>query len=637
MPITFNTNLAAMGAQRNINIASNAASSSLSKLSSGSRVPQAKDDAAALAVGSKLKAEATGLTQAGNNAAQAISLLQIADGALATIGDMLQRMKALATQASSGQLGSSERTLLNQEYSNLNNEIARIASTANFNGTTLLAGSTTVTSDFNNLAAFTAANDTSAANLLGQGFQSFDFGSTVTDGVVRVQYNGTSRNLTITDLVNNKTQTVTVAAGAITSGATEDYAFADLGLTVKLNSQFSKSTSISSNAVNTANVSVAAAGVTFTDTGTPIVGDLTGPSAVTYSITSYTFSGTGQDRFFIDQLAGATTAVTGAHTAIALGNITVGSRTFINTTAAQSVATAGNFDYTFNDGAGNSFTLRIATTGNATAGTASGSIVFGSTDGGAIENSSTNRPTVTSIVNSGTAGSEFNWGGLDNARISFNAATETAVSATTTINGVAFSTANAGGATGNFATTGTKTLTLADANGNAFTISANITRAFGTTDSTGQIVLGEFGAYVASQATTTNTTSFSFKVGTGVTSNDSITVSLNSATQAALGINGTSITSASNADAAITAINSAINTISSRRADVGANQSRLEFASANIAVAIENTTAATSALLDVDVSSEITSFTSKQVLLQAGVSLLAQANQQPALLLRLLQ
>jgi flagellin len=105
MPITFNTNLAALGAQRNIASASNAAASSLSKLSSGSRVPQAKDDAAALAVGSKLKAEVAGLTQAGNNAAQAISLLQIADGALSTIGDMLQRMKTLATQASSGQLG----------------------------------------------------------------------------------------------------------------------------------------------------------------------------------------------------------------------------------------------------------------------------------------------------------------------------------------------------------------------------------------------------------------------------------------------------------------------------------------------------------------------------------------------------
>ncbi|MFN7162912.1 MAG: flagellin [Pseudomonadota bacterium] len=119
--------------------------------------------------------------------------------------------------------------------------------------------------------------------------------------------------------------------------------------------------------------------------------------------------------------------------------------------------------------------------------------------------------------------------------------------------------------------------------------------------------------------------------------NDSIGITINGVTNAALGLATSTIDTAANSDTAISTINSAINTVSSRRADIGASQSRLEFANASIAIAIENTTAATSALLDVDVSSEITKFTSKQVLLQAGVSLLAQANQQPALLLRLLQ
>ena len=94
---------------------------------------------------------------------------------------------------------------------------------------------------------------------------------------------------------------------------------------------------------------------------------------------------------------------------------------------------------------------------------------------------------------------------------------------------------------------------------------------------------------------------------------------------------------ATNADTAIGLLNTAITTISSNRASVGAAQSRLDFAAAGIGVAIENFTAATSALLDVDVSAEITEFTSQNVLLQAGISLLAQANQQPSLLLRLLQ
>jgi flagellin len=114
MPITFNTNLAALTSQRYLGIASDKTQSSLAKLSSGSRVPQAKDDAAALAIGSKLKAEVAGLTQASNNASQAVSLLQIADGALSTIGDILVRQKTLAVQASSGQLSDADRSLLNQ-------------------------------------------------------------------------------------------------------------------------------------------------------------------------------------------------------------------------------------------------------------------------------------------------------------------------------------------------------------------------------------------------------------------------------------------------------------------------------------------------------------------------------------------
>jgi flagellin len=98
-----------------------------------------------------------------------------------------------------------------------------------------------------------------------------------------------------------------------------------------------------------------------------------------------------------------------------------------------------------------------------------------------------------------------------------------------------------------------------------------------------------------------------------------------------------SISTAANADAAIDAVGAAITTVSSRRADIGAAESRLAFAQSSISVAIENTTSAQSSLMDVDVSSEITKFTNQNVLMQAGISLLGQANQQPAMLLKLLQ
>jgi flagellin-like hook-associated protein FlgL len=133
------------------------------------------------------------------------------------------------------------------------------------------------------------------------------------------------------------------------------------------------------------------------------------------------------------------------------------------------------------------------------------------------------------------------------------------------------------------------------------------------------------------------TKSFTFKVGTGTTAFDDVGFTLNGVSATQLGIGSATVDTAANASAAINLLNTAITTVAARRAEIGAAQSRLDFASANISTAIENITAATSALLDVDVSAEITAFTSQQVLVQAGVSLLAQANQQPSLLLRLLQ
>ena len=114
------------------------ATSSLSKLSSGTRVLTAKDDAASLAIGKGLQVEVESLKQAQVNTGQALSMLQIADGALSTISDILSRMKSLSVQSSSGQLSATERTFLNDEFVTLRSEIERIAQDTEFAGTTLL-------------------------------------------------------------------------------------------------------------------------------------------------------------------------------------------------------------------------------------------------------------------------------------------------------------------------------------------------------------------------------------------------------------------------------------------------------------------------------------------------------------------
>jgi flagellin len=147
MPVVA-TNTAANSALRFLNNNSSMASSSVSKLASGSRIVKASDDAAGLAIGTRLKADVTALTQAGINASQGASVVQVADGGLARIGDILQRMKALAAQSLSGVPTNTERGFINAEFQELVSEISDVATTTRFNGQSLLTGSAAATDYF---------------------------------------------------------------------------------------------------------------------------------------------------------------------------------------------------------------------------------------------------------------------------------------------------------------------------------------------------------------------------------------------------------------------------------------------------------------------------------------------------------
>ena len=116
-----------------------------------------------------------------------------------------------------------------------------------------------------------------------------------------------------------------------------------------------------------------------------------------------------------------------------------------------------------------------------------------------------------------------------------------------------------------------------------------------------------------------------------------ISVSISGISANNLALSGTDIATSATADTASSLIDTAIVTLNTARSQVGANQNRIEFAAANLATATENQEAARSSLLDLDVASEMTNFTSKQILVQAGISMLAQANQMPQQLMKLSQ
>ena len=138
MPLTINTNIASLNAQRNLGASQTSLQTSLQRLSSGLRVNSAKDDAAGLAIGERMNAQIRGMTVAMRNANDGISLAQTAEGALATVTDALQRMRELAVQAANGSNGAGDRANLNAEYQALSAEITRIASSTKFNGLAII-------------------------------------------------------------------------------------------------------------------------------------------------------------------------------------------------------------------------------------------------------------------------------------------------------------------------------------------------------------------------------------------------------------------------------------------------------------------------------------------------------------------
>ncbi|HEX9835279.1 MAG TPA: flagellin [Alphaproteobacteria bacterium] len=386
MALNVISNFAANVAHRHLVKSDMEATGSLAKLSAGTRVLAARDDAASLAIGSRLNAEVHAIRQASVNAGHAVSMLQIADGAMARVSDILIRMKTLSVQAGSGHLSITERSMLDAEYQNLLAEIDRIAADTEFNGVKMVNGSQSVQTMPAGLAV---ADGVSSVNLSG-----FDLFGATTSAAYSIGYASATRTFTLTDGSTNWTGSI--AASAVTSDLTNQ------GLVVTL------------------------------------------------------------------QAAGSS--------------------------AEMSLGIAAGFS-----------------------------------------------------TNSNVA------------------------SATITLQG-------------------------------------------------------------------NSTTSFSFKVGSGtVAAEDEVTVTIDGIGTTSLTVNGTSITTKTNADVASNSITTAVDNLNTSRANLGAAQNRIEFAAANIATTIENTESARSDLMDLDLASEMSYFTSRQILLQAGVAMLAQANQMPQNLLRLFQ
>jgi flagellin len=142
MAIIVNHNDASLAAQLNLARNTDQLQRSVEHLSSGLRITRAADDAAGLGISSKLNSQIVSINQASRNANDGISLTQVADGVAGTIGNLLTRLRELASQSASGVLGNTERSFVDQEFLALRSEIDRISNVTKFNGQALLSGTT---------------------------------------------------------------------------------------------------------------------------------------------------------------------------------------------------------------------------------------------------------------------------------------------------------------------------------------------------------------------------------------------------------------------------------------------------------------------------------------------------------------
>lgn len=296
------TNVTAMNALRNIGVTEQNESRSIEKLSSGFRLNRAGDDAAGLSIANSLRSNGRGLQQAGRNASQATSLLQIADGATQTISAILDRMKELATESASSNVTDTDRSKIDAEFSSLKSEISRTIGSTTYQGTTLLDGT------------FGSSIDTNTTNstLLAVG------------GVSNVQSNGAAANTTFT-----LTQTLTTlkldngVSGAGNVNQTIAYAGGAATLNFdRLGVSFAAGASVTTSSLNAATVKTTAATGGSFRVGAGAASD--SDNLVNVALGDVSLNGLGLSSSGVASNSAATSALTAISSALATLNTTIG-------------------------------------------------------------------------------------------------------------------------------------------------------------------------------------------------------------------------------------------------------------------------------------------------------------------------
>lgn len=687
MSLSIVNNYAARIVHRQVERNDALATRMVARLSSGSRVVYASDDAASLAVGTRLRADVGAMQMAAINASHAAAVLQIADGAASIVADMTTRLKTLAIQSASDQLSGTERGMIDSEYQQLLREIDRVAASASFNGKRVLnyTGNPVrpVELTREGLGAWTGAN----------GVVSLDTSGAMAGSLFAASFDATVNRLTLTNLTSGDSESRILSYRALGEQEREAVSFRSLGVTMQIDRNFPKQTTIAS-----ANGTLAAgeswlglnASVEVEDgapnplrqilatddpalageswLGRMRIGDLrmralpdfadlpvpfqeirlSTSDQVPLVATLYDHVSHRSEIRDID-----VTPATGAYV------LTVGTTALSTTLTApptlsdlvsglQSDPDYANADFTIeaNGTGGLRLLWKEAANVSSVASTLTGANAgpASTVQTGAAAASDAEIGVDDLRDETGTQGRDTSLsGGTDVPKVFTRVQIRSSDGELRSMS--APSGANLGPSAGDTVLVtvhnGETGGELAEYLELAFRIESvdGLSGLSFTGDETKPVAALLLNTHrmfgVSGQETEGNP--FSFQVGATTLASDTLAFRLPPLSARALGLSDSHVRTVGAARAAVGLADAAVNRATTVRGEIGAIQNRFEFSRQNLSTMAENTENGRSLLMDLDVASEMTRLTSQQILVQAGVSVLAQANQMPQQLLRLFQ
>lgn len=664
----INHNLASLNTLNSLSKNEKSTQSSLAKLSSGLRINTAADDAAGLAISEKMRGQIRGLDQAKSNSENGISLVQTAEGALSETTSILQRMRELAVQASNDTSTDSDRVACQKEVSQLKSEIDRISSTTQFNTKNLLDG----TLEGNKVAQGTIMNsikmDATATQGVTTGKQAVaasastpvniatgvndniglavDGGSAVTIAVAQGQY---TSNADLVSAINSGIGKSSLA-GKVTAELDNSNKVVFVSTSTGTSSGVIVSDPVAAKTARTAmgynNGTASTSSVqykTVTDAamtaGSNSIQISLGSKSYTVDLTNYGLSAT--DNFGGHGGTNLTNSIKALQSAFddkfGKGAVTVADGTAAGefkltsdigdaslTTSGGPTVTAGTTPATA-FAIGNSFDAGTALTGSASAATAAASTKLVSLGDGSQNNlglKSGNQINISVIVGGQTKTSTL------------------AVTGTTTLQNLADAVRDTigGAASISIGTDGKIAITGQNGLSNAVS-NLKLTAQVSATDKTA--ITGNFASKVSSFSETQSAqdshvdSSLIFQIGAN--QDQTMNVSISKVNVQSLSLSSVDVSTQAAAESAITVVDNAINTVSAERAKLGAYQNRLDHTINNLTTTSQNMSSAESRIRDVDMANEMATYQKNSVLQQAAQAMLAQANQQPQQVLKLLQ